>query len=313
MLRRTDAPSWTDPFRSSIPVWRTARNVPGGNADHLVPEPSGDIRRAERMRSGLGRRSSGRLWPTGCEHGSVASPYVNYDAAASRYAKARTPLETALSAWGAHVAPFLSGGGTALDLAAGTGGFSGALVKWGADAVVAVEPSEAMQTHAEGERVIRRVRGRAESIPLADGSVDFVWISTAFHHFAQPTVAVSECRRVLSESGTIVVRGFVPGHSSFRWLTFFPGFEKAVDRFPSLTIMEDLFAEAGFHLVRSALVQEGEQTWAERAAFSDRMLHSDSILTALSDEEVDAGVAALRAQADETETFALSLLAFAHS
>ena len=40
------------------------------------------------------------------------------------------------------------------------------------------------------------------------------------------------------------------------------------------------------------------------------MRDADSILTALSDAEVDAGIAALRSRSSEIEHFALSLLVF---
>jgi hypothetical protein len=40
------------------------------------------------------------------------------------------------------------------------------------------------------------------------------------------------------------------------------------------------------------------------------MRRADSILTAMSDEEVDAGIAALRARGHEIEHFALSCLVY---
>ena len=108
----------------------------------------------------------------------------------------------------------------------------------------------------------------------------------------------------------MIVRGFVPGHTNLDWLPLFPGSEKAVARFPDLTVMTALFADAGFVLRETCLVEEGSQTYGARAEFSSAMREADSILTAMSDAEIDAGIAALGERQDEIERFALSCLIF---
>lgn len=197
-----------------------------------------------------------------------------------------------------------------VDLGSGTGAFSGALLDWGAGRVVAVEPSAAMQAKASSRSGVHRVAGRAEAIPLRSATAGAIWISTAFHHFEDPRRAVSECRRVLDAHGTVLIRGFVPDHTELPWLSLFPGSEKAIAHFPSLARLTELFLDGGFHLRSSERVEEGTQTYAARAVFSQRMRHADSILTALSDAEVDAGIDALRARSSEIEHVALSLLVF---
>jgi ubiquinone/menaquinone biosynthesis C-methylase UbiE len=77
----------------------------------------------------------------------------------------------------------LRSGRIVLDLGAGTGKLTRALVETGAE-VLAVEPGDAMR--AELERVLPQVqalRGSAESIPLPDGSVDAITAAQAFHWF----------------------------------------------------------------------------------------------------------------------------------
>jgi ubiquinone/menaquinone biosynthesis C-methylase UbiE len=240
----------------------------------------------------------------------VTSPHVDYEASARDFAKRRSPTEETLSVWSRRVGPHVQDSGTAVDLGAGTGAFSTALRDWGASHVIAVEPSAAMQAEATGANGVRRVRGRAEQIPMRSGSAGVVWISTAFHHFQDPLAAVQECRRVLVDQDSVIIRGFVPGHTELEWLRLFPGSEKAIARFPSIESTNGLFSEADFLLVHDSLVEEGTQTYADRAESSARMRHADSILTAMSDAEVDAGIAALRSRRDEIERFALSCLIY---
>jgi ubiquinone/menaquinone biosynthesis C-methylase UbiE len=240
----------------------------------------------------------------------VASPYVNYGRGAGDYAKHRTPTQAQLFTWASAMCPYMENVNFAIDLGAGTGGFSAALRDWGAENVVAIEPSVVMQAEAATTTGVRKVTGRAEAIPLRSNSADLIWISTAFHHFVDPRRSAQECRRVLVDGGRVAIRGFVPGHTQLPWLDLFPGSEKAFARFPDLGSMNTLFSESGFDLVHGQLVEEGIETYGERADFSDRMRHVDSILTAMSDAEVEAGIRALRSRPNEIEHFALSLLIY---
>jgi SAM-dependent methyltransferase len=87
-----------------------------------------------------------------------------------------------------------------LDLGAGTGKFTRALAEAGA-AVQAVEPVASMREefarHLPGVPV---VNGRAEAIPLPDGSFDAVVVAQAFHWF-DGRAALAEIRRVLRAGG----------------------------------------------------------------------------------------------------------------
>jgi SAM-dependent methyltransferase len=91
-------------------------------------------------------------------------------------------------------------GSTVVDLGAGTGKFTRLLRPSGAR-LIAIEPVAAMR--AELERAVPEVQvidGTAESMPLADHSVDCLVAAQAFHWFATPA-AVREIHRVLGESG----------------------------------------------------------------------------------------------------------------
>src|SRR5215813_6849285 len=89
-----------------------------------------------------------------------------------------------------------------LDMAAGTGKLTEALVALQADAL-AVEPDPAMlaQLHARLPQV-RAAQGRAEQIPAPDQAFDAVVVGDAFHWFDQ-TVALGEIARVLRPGGVV--------------------------------------------------------------------------------------------------------------
>jgi SAM-dependent methyltransferase len=87
-----------------------------------------------------------------------------------------------------------------LDLAAGTGKLTRLLTSSGAH-VTAVEPSAAMR--AEFRRAVPGVEildGTAESLSLADGSVDAITVAQAFHWF-DVRAATAEMARVLVPGG----------------------------------------------------------------------------------------------------------------
>jgi SAM-dependent methyltransferase len=98
----------------------------------------------------------------------------------------------------------LRDGRTVLDLGAGTGKLTRALVETGAE-VLAVEPGDAMR--AELERVlpeVRALRGSAESMPLPGGSVDAITVGQAFHWFRFDE-ALPELHRVLRPGGGVAL------------------------------------------------------------------------------------------------------------
>jgi SAM-dependent methyltransferase len=98
----------------------------------------------------------------------------------------------------------LRAGRTVLDLAAGTGKLTRALVETGAD-VIAVEPVDEMRAELEtAVPAARALAGTAEAIPLADGTVDAVTVAQAFHWFDRDA-AFAEIHRVLRPGGSLAV------------------------------------------------------------------------------------------------------------
>jgi SAM-dependent methyltransferase len=103
-----------------------------------------------------------------------------------------------------------------LDLAAGTGKLSKALLAAGLD-VVAVEPLASLREMLADKIGAERVRdGVAEAIPLGDRSVDAVTVADAFHWFDKRR-ALAEIGRVLRPGGGLAVLATVPDWGGASW------------------------------------------------------------------------------------------------
>jgi len=122
----------------------------------------------------------------------------SFGVAAAAYDEHRPDYAPEAVHWALDPAP----GPRVLDLGAGTGKLTAALVTLGAH-VTAVEPDPKML--AELRRVLPTVRalsGSAEAIPLPDASVDAVVAGNAMHWFDMD-VAGPEIARVLSPGGVL--------------------------------------------------------------------------------------------------------------
>jgi SAM-dependent methyltransferase len=128
--------------------------------------------------------------------GSVATAYAQY----------RPGYPDEAVAWALESLP---NGGRVLDLAAGTGKLTEAVLRCGvpATAVLAVEPDDAMR--AELSRRLPGLAvcpGSAEQIPAPEGAVDAVLVGQAFHWFAADR-ALGEIARVLRPGGVLAALG----------------------------------------------------------------------------------------------------------
>jgi len=99
-------------------------------------------------------------------------------------------------------------GKLAADIGAGTGFITEGLIEKGLK-VIAIDQSEAMlvemkKKFAKFEGVEYRV-GEAESLPLADNTVDYVFANMYLHHVANPQLAIREMVRILKPGGMLVI------------------------------------------------------------------------------------------------------------
>jgi SAM-dependent methyltransferase len=97
-----------------------------------------------------------------------------------------------------------------VDLGAGMGSATVAALRTGAS-VVAVDPTPLMRAILRGRRwwpgrgKLSVLEGAAESMPLADGSVDALWTVNTIHHWTQRTRAAGELARVVRPGGRVLL------------------------------------------------------------------------------------------------------------
>ena len=122
-------------------------------------------------------------------------------AQAAAYVRGRPDYPADIEDW-LRAALGLGAGSVAVDLGSGTGKFLPRLIATGAS-VIAIEPLDEMRRHlvAAHPQIDARA-GRAQQIPLPDGSVDAVTCAQCFHLFAVPE-ALAEIRRVLKPGGAL--------------------------------------------------------------------------------------------------------------
>jgi len=184
-----------------------------------------------------------------------------------------------------------------LDLGCGTGRFSeGLAVRFGA-AVIGIDPSAKMLGRArEKQRGSRShyQRGRAEAIPLLSQSVDMIFISMSLHHFSEPRLAASECRRVLRERGSVFIRtGTREQIPSYPYVPFFPSSRSMLEELlPSSASVRAMFEAAGFDMVASEVItQTVAPGWA---AYADKLsAGGDSVVARLNQRELEGGLRAM--------------------
>jgi SAM-dependent methyltransferase len=125
----------------------------------------------------------------------------SFELVADVYERARPGYPPEALAWIADRLD-LREGRTVLDLGAGTGKLTRALLRTGAR-VIAVEPGDEMRARLEQAAPgAEALRGAAEEIPLPDGSVDAITVGQAFHWFRHDE-AIPELHRVLRRGGGV--------------------------------------------------------------------------------------------------------------
>jgi SAM-dependent methyltransferase len=245
-------------------------------------------------------------------------PAIDYSGAAGAFRRHRTLPPAILDAWRRAVEPRLGGAARVVDVGAGTGQFCGPLARWTGGSVIAVEPSAAMRAEqvAHPDPAVAILAARAEALPLRAASVDAAWLSTVIHQFDDRGAALSELRRVVRPGGAVLVRGYLADQGPIGLLGRFPGIERAIARFPTTAQVVATFADHGFGLVDAIDVEEAWTrdlvAWADSVA---EIRASDSMLVALTDDEVAAGAAAVRAEGERrpgprTVTLPLRLVTF---
>jgi len=228
---------------------------------------------------------------------------VNYDSTTipGNYDAGRSLSPEMVARWmelvASHSSPVVR---TILDIGCGTGRFAAPLAAHFSAAVVGVDPSAKMLAHARRDPSVHFVQGCGEHIPLRDRTVNLAFTSMAYHHFTQPGVVATECRRVLQPGGSVFVRtGVRERMASYPYAPFFPDAVPVGERrLPSSTEICAVFGSAGF---RSAsvgeMVQQVAASWPDYA--TRLATGADSVLASLNQEQFQTGLRRLRDYAIE--------------
>jgi SAM-dependent methyltransferase len=221
--------------------------------------------------------------------------WVDYQRVATTYQEGRSPLARPED-WGQLIDEPRRGDLRVLDLGAGTGIFTRAWPSWGASRVTGLDASPAMLTEAQDAGLPPQatlVAGNAERLPFRSESFDVAWLSAVIHHIADRETCARELARVLVARGHVYIRGFFAGSSHLDWLDHFPGADRATARFPSVDDIGATFADTGFRVFRVHEVSETPRPVEYVCAWIEMMRHADTLLTAMTDHEIDIGLRAL--------------------
>ncbi len=188
-----------------------------------------------------------------------------------------------------------------LDLGSGTGRFSPSLAEAFGGPVYGVEPSDRMRAVAEESAAHPRVdyrRGSAEDIPLPDGCCDLALLFLVLHHVRDRPAAAEEIARVLRPAGRLLIRScFADRMPDLLWHRYVPRtLEIEREVFPTLSEVLDTFAVVGLRQVEFERVRQ--PLTPSLAAYAARLrLRASSTFEHLTEAEIDAGLAALDADA----------------
>jgi SAM-dependent methyltransferase len=166
---------------------------------------------------------------------------------------------------------------TVLDVGAGTGKYARALADHGFK-VIALEPSEVMQSQATPHEGVRFVQACAETVPLPDSSADGAIVVLALHHFRNRMAAFGEVLRVVGQ-GPVVLFTFDPVAFSKFWLArYFPRLSR---RFAGYVSLSEIISElqglvpqrrvntVPFPLPRDLQDKFGAASWGHPEAYLD--------------------------------------------
>jgi SAM-dependent methyltransferase len=139
------------------------------------------------------------------------------------------------------------------------------------------------------------VRGSAECLPYAPGSVDMIFALNAFHHFPDKLAFINEAFRLLCSAGALAIIGSDPPSQVDDWYiyNYFSGtYELDLRRFPIRQTILDWMAQAGFQQLESRTIEHFAGEYSGRSVLDDPFLAKDSTsqLALLSDQEYAQGI-----------------------
>ena len=137
----------------------------------------------------------------------TAGAAAAYSATGSAWERGPARIYNRLAELVVSALPVSLDGASALDLGAGTGAATRALVAAGAGRVVAVDAAIGMLTHDAGGRP-PAVVGDALALPFADGAFDTTVAAFSLNHLADPAAGLREAARVTRPGGGLAASAY---------------------------------------------------------------------------------------------------------
>ncbi len=144
----------------------------------------------------------------------------------------------------------------------------------------------------------KRVAARAENLPFARETFDFVYIVNALHQFGDKEKAIREIFDVAAKNAELAIITPDFHNPQFEWYVYdyFPQTrEKDEKRFASREEITTALSEAGFAKIKAEVFHVTERTFSGAEVFSDKFLakHNTSQLAGLSENEYREGLRAI--------------------
>ncbi len=188
------------------------------------------------------------------------------------------------------------------DVGGGTGNYARALRDDGWEPVVIDrEPAMLARAAAKG---LETIEADAQSLPLADASVDAAMLVSMLHHVEHPAAAIAEAQRILRPGGRLALMVFTREDTAASWLNdYFPStrawmlashppLAELLERVPGARHIEVRFRdlEDGSLAALQAFPERiVEPAWHRQTSFFERLARDHP-------DELAAGLARLRAE-----------------
>jgi ubiquinone/menaquinone biosynthesis C-methylase UbiE len=221
---------------------------------------------------------------------------ADYEKIAGFYDKGRTLSEQNIDLWLGLISRYSGAqeGSRVLDLGCGTGRFALPMANRLHFRVFGVDSSREMLARArekDSEGVVAWDCQDAQDLTYQDASFDVIFMSHLLHHVDSPTRVISECKRVLCNSGVVLIRyGAIEQIRNDVEHTFFPGV-LAIDesRTPSIESVEKWLSEAGFSGIKTEeVIQKSFES--STAHLQADMVKNTSVLTMIPPEAFEQGI-----------------------
>jgi len=153
-----------------------------------------------------------------------------FDDVASQWDKMRETFFSEVVREKAFTVANIQSGALAADIGAGTGFITEGLIQNGVRVIVIDQSEEMireMQKKFQDNANLDYRKGDAESLPVEDESVDFVFANMYLHHVESPSVAINEMVRILKPGGKLIITDmdehdfdFLKTEQYDRWMGF---------------------------------------------------------------------------------------------